>query len=91
MSIVELIPNNDVKESIDKGMKTVGAKLRKWNVNTRTPTEQGRYHLHDKGKDFVGVGGVGGPDSLHGISRQGDENNTAKIRLIRPMPEKIYP
>ena len=41
MSIVELIPSNDVKESIDKGIKTVGAKLCEWDVNVRIPTKQG--------------------------------------------------
>ena len=69
MSIVELIPSNDVKESIDKGMKTVGAKLCEWDVNIRIPTKLGKHHSHEKRKDFVGVGGVSGPDSLHGISR----------------------
>ena len=34
-SVVELIPRSDVKESIDKGMKTVGAKLCEWDVNIK--------------------------------------------------------
>jgi len=29
MSIVELIPSNDVNERIDKGIKTVGAKMKR--------------------------------------------------------------
>lgn len=40
MSKVELIPSSEVNESIDKGMKTVGAKLCNWDVNIRKPNEQ---------------------------------------------------
>lgn len=38
MSNVELIPSSEVNESIDKGMKTVGAKLYTWVVNIKNPT-----------------------------------------------------
>lgn len=41
MSNVELIPSSDVKESIDKGMKTVGAKLCQWDVSSE-------YQRHKK-------------------------------------------
>lgn len=69
MSNVELIPSNDVNESIDRGMKTVGAKLCDWDVTIRKPSEHEQYHLHDERKDLVSAGGVSRPDTLQGISR----------------------